>query len=174
VAILKDPTVPAFVRPLVRPRPGITIGGQRSIITQVVVSQATNHQFLHTLGNDIFVYVFGDRIGEMTITGLSFSRLCTPFGCNPGFLGGAQHGMELMLEYYRRNKMSSRQSPIVVQLGRIPIKGFITGMTQQMNDPATWIVQYGLRVAILPDQPSPNELVTSPFDQLFEGLGGLT
>lgn len=148
VLVVKDPAVPARVRPLVQPRPRININEQKSIITRVAISQQTNHQFLHTLGNDIYIYVFGDRVGQIMLEGLSFVENCDG--------GGGKHGMEQMLKYYKDNKLSSRKDPVQILIGGTTIKGFITGMTNDVVDPKTWLAKYQLTVAIMPEKKGAN------------------
>lgn len=43
-----------------------------SIITSVSINAQNNYQFLHSLENLIYVYSFGERIGELTISGLGW------------------------------------------------------------------------------------------------------
>jgi hypothetical protein len=103
---------------------------------------------LHTLGNDIFIYVFGDRVGQIMLEGLSFVENCGG--------GGGQHGMEQMLEYYKNNKLSSKKDPVQILIGGTTITGFITGMTNDVVDPKTWLAKYQLSVAIMPEKKGAN------------------
>jgi hypothetical protein len=144
VAVIKDPAVPARVRPLVRPSPTIDISGEQSIITNVVIKQNANYQFLHTLGNDIYIYVFGDRVGSMTLHGFSFPEVCNN--------GGNESGLEKMLNWYKRNKLSSREEPIKVAIGRITFTAFVAGFSSDVADPKTQLVRYALSVAIIPEK----------------------
>lgn len=123
----------------VKTSPNITWNAQRSIITRVTVAYQGNFQFLHTIGNDVYVYVFGDRIGQITISGLSLTS------CD-----GGQHGFEKMLQWYGENRLAVRKQPIEVWVGNTPIKGFVAGITGDVIDPSTRIVQYGLQLAVLP------------------------
>jgi len=143
VVTIKDPAVPARVRPLARPKPNISISEQKSIITHITVAQATNHQFLHTLGNDIFIYVFGDRIGQIELSGFSFVENCG---------GGGRHGMELMLDYFEQNKLSARKEPMQILVGQVPFQGFLTNMTNTVVDPATWLTQFKASIAVIPEK----------------------
>jgi hypothetical protein len=145
LVVLTDPTVPGFTRSMATPTPGITVQGQRSIITRVAVAQQTNAQFLHTLGSDIYIYVFGDRIGQLVISGLSFAADCDG--------GGDAHGMELMMQYYTENKLSARRDPVKVMIGRVPVTGFVQGLTTDIVDPSTRIAQYNLTLMMIPDKP---------------------
>jgi len=36
------------------------------ILTRITVSHQVNAQFLHTVGNRVYIYSFGDRIGQIT------------------------------------------------------------------------------------------------------------
>jgi hypothetical protein len=142
---LDDAAIQATVRPVVTAEPSISFAEERSVITRVTVSQQTNHQFLHTLGNDIFIYVFGDRMGQLTLSGLSVTE-----DCSEG--RGGEHGLEKMMRWYRDNKLSSRKSPVNILLGRLPLTGFVTGMNNDLVDPKTWLVQFALTVAIVPEK----------------------
>jgi hypothetical protein len=124
------------------PDANITFEAQRSIITRVVVSQQVNVQFLHTLGALVYIYVFGDRMGQVTLSGLSFA--CT---CPDDTLLGA----EQMLLWYRTNRASNRAFPIRVLIGNYVIEGFVTGVTEDVVDPTTSLVQWGVTINALPD-----------------------
>jgi hypothetical protein len=142
---------------LVQPNPTITIQEEKSIITNVMISQQTNHQFLHTLGNDIFIYVFGDRMGQLQIQGLSFAERCEQIG--PGGLVSAanpsavrQHGVESILSWYKSNKLSERPEPIKISIGNTVFTGFLQGMTTRVQDPRNWVVEYIMSIAIVPEK----------------------
>lgn len=143
---ISDPALPATIRPIVTPDPAITFSQERSIINRITISQQTNHQFLHTLGNDIFIYVFGDRMGRVVLSGISVTEECNS--------GDREHGLEKMLRFYRNNKLSSRQNPVQIAIGSTVFTGFITGMTNDLADPKTWLVQFALTVAIVPEKPA--------------------
>jgi hypothetical protein len=84
--------------------PDISFDAQRSIITRLTISQQVNVQFLHTLGSLIYVYVFGDRMGSVSLSGLSF--LCA---CDDGeSSGGAEIGAEKMMLWYKQNRASKK------------------------------------------------------------------
>jgi len=145
VIALQDPASQLFVRPLVNVEEDpIGISTQRSIVTRVVISQEANYQFLHTIGSDIYVYVFGDRVGQMTLSGLSFNADCDS--------EGTEHGVEQLLDWYKTNKLSSRRTPMRVMVGSVPITAFVVGMTNDVIDPQARIVQYNLALRIIPER----------------------
>ncbi len=116
----------------------------RSIITGLTVSQEVNVQFLHTLGSYVYIYVFGDRMGAVSISGISFAA-----NCDDDFTQA--HGLELMIQWYRQFRASRRQDPIRVMVGNTPIEGFVTGITNQVVDPQTGLVQWTINTRSLPD-----------------------
>jgi hypothetical protein len=142
------------MKPLVTTKPTITIGAERSIVTNVSIAQQTNHQFLHTLGNDIFIYVFGDRIGQISLSGFSFMN-STEADCE-GSSGAAgvkdKHGLDLILGWYKRNKLSSRREAVDVVLGSTAFKAFVVGISTQVQDPKTFLVGYNMTMALIPEK----------------------
>lgn len=129
--------------PLINISEPINFQAQKSIITRVTVSQETNHQFLHTLGGDIYIYVFGDRIGQMTISGLSFSIDCD----NPD---DQAHGFEYIMDWYNQYKLSRQQKPITVMIGQTPITGFVAGLSGGVFDHRMFMMNYDLSLMVLP------------------------
>jgi hypothetical protein len=141
---MRDPGVQGVLPPIVGVTPdAVDFQSRKSIITRMTVGQETNHQFLHTLGGDIFIYVFGDRVGQMTISGMCFA-----FDCDRP--GDREHGLEKMLEFYRQNKLSRRKEPVTVMVGRTPVVGFIAGFNADVVDPKFNLVQYSLGLLVIP------------------------
>lgn len=52
------------------------------IVTGMSLNLAGNYQFMHTLKDLIYVYAFGDRIGDLTISGLGFLNPCAAPGAD--------------------------------------------------------------------------------------------
>jgi hypothetical protein len=115
-----------------------------TIITRLGLSSAGNYQFLHTIGNDVYIYVFGDRMGQITVHGLSFAQQC------PG--GSGPHGFERLLTWYDQNRVAVRKEPVTVTIGvGTTIQGFVTALTGDVQDPAHRTIQFQLTIAVLPD-----------------------
>lgn len=143
---LMDPAVQgAIVTASTNPVLGYTT--QRSVITRLTLSHQGNFQFLHTLGNDIYIYVFGDRVGSVTLSGLSMAASCDD--------SAALHGGEMLLNWYAQNRIAQRQSPILVSLGaQTVISGFLIGLNQDVVDPQTRIMSFVLNMAVIPGKVS--------------------
>jgi hypothetical protein len=126
--------------------PRITFETERSIVTRLTMSQKANVQFLHTLGSLIYIYVFGDRIGTIGLSGLSFACECP---------SGEELGAVKMYQWYKRHRASRRRAPVRVMLGREVIEGFITDFTGDVVDPSLNLFQWGVNLMTLPEDETP-------------------
>jgi hypothetical protein len=127
-----------------------------SIFTRVGVAAGGNFQFLHTIADDVYMYVFGDRMGQVVIDGISFADKCAVSGGTVAqFAPGSynfRHGIEEMLEWYERNRLSARKDPVLVTIGRSKaFAGFITSLNANVQDPLHRTVNFQITVTLLPD-----------------------
>lgn len=144
VVRLDDPAAQAtlgFVKVADAP---IRYASQLAIITRLTISQQANVQFLHTLGQAIYIYVFGDRIGQVGLSGLAFNQSCD-------VADGGGLGIERMLAWYATYRVSRRGAPVRVMVGNTPIEGFVTGATHDTVDAETGLVQWGITLMALPE-----------------------
>jgi hypothetical protein len=121
----------------------ISFDNQRSIITRMTFSQQVNIQFLHTFGALVYVYVFGDRMGQIGLSGLSFACSCPS--------NDTRHGAELMYLWYKARRASKRPKPLRIMIGKQAIEGFVTGFHEDVVDPSLNLVQWGVNLASLPE-----------------------
>lgn len=119
------------------------------IITEFSLELSTNHQFLHALDRKIYLFPFGDRIGELTVTGMAF----TGGYCSPGGqVKSAKDAMCGPLGYYMQNRVSGPKGltpkKITISECAPPFLGFVTGfrMAQQRTDVpiAQWIMRFSV------------------------------
>lgn len=102
-----------------------------------------NYQFLHTVNDFIYVYAFGDRIGELTISGFGFTKTCA--NANKAKLCN-------VFKFYQDNRIKENGA-MSVQIGDCPeanFWAFLTGMRLELQDAATMIGQWSLRFNIIP------------------------
>lgn len=104
----------------------------KMIVTHFALRQQGNYQFVHTLADRVFVYVFGDRISELLISGIAFGNPCD---------GDGRSGVEHALQAYQKHKLSLTGRPVVVALGSFRFQSFLTGMKMEMADSATQLAQ---------------------------------
>jgi len=114
-------------------------------LTAFKLEQQCNFQFLHTVNDFIYLYVFGDRVGELQVSGMAFlGGRCDA--------AGASDDQCAAVSFYNTNKVSNCTSPL-----KISIEGcdsstffaFLTGMALEVPRPDLPIVQWGLRFNIV-------------------------
>lgn len=122
----------------------------KSIITNITMAEQGNYQFLHTLGDEIYVYIFGDRIGNFGVSGLSFYDNC-------GSVAGSKIGISHVIDYYREARLSRRAVPlsITIQPGQV-FRCFLTSMRGEVRDASRRMFQFHLSLALIPESRGGN------------------
>ena len=142
VAVFQDPSLPGIMSL----RLDNWLGFQRfkSIITRVAISTQGNYQVLHSLGGDAFIYVFGDRVGQIIVSGLAFDSIC---GEPAGFLG-----IERVARYYNDNRLAVRQQPIKMTIGSsITLKMYLAAVSLDVEDVATKVWRFSFIMLQVPE-----------------------
>lgn len=141
---LDDPAAAGSVA-MVGVNPQFDWNSSRVIVTRLVVAHQANFQFLHTIGNDVYVYVFGDRVGSVTLSGLAVAADCDS--------GDPSHGMEQAMAWYASNKVSARQAPVRIAVGvRTAFDAFVIGSNYDVVDPGSRLASFSLNLAVIPDK----------------------
>lgn len=116
--------------------------GFKAIITQTGIEQQGGFQFMHTLRDFMFAYVFGERIGQAMISGIAFSQTCGN--------GNGLTGPEAVLQYYNRFRITRTGRPITIQIGATPagmMRGFLTRLKLDTTDASQHLSQFSLTFA---------------------------
>ena len=100
VAVLPDSDLPAFITVRGFPR-------ARAMLNQVAMSQAVSLQIMRTLGQRVFIYGFGDNIGDLRISGVGFANRC---------ISDYQTGFSDVFNYYLTNKVVPNNSTVMITL----------------------------------------------------------
>jgi hypothetical protein len=141
VAAFVDPTIPA--RTLIRLEGWDGYQVQKSVITQATVSGQTNLQFLHTMGGNIFIYVFGDRVGTFSLSGLAFDSTCD--------MAAGVIGVEHVMQYYNQQRAANRAMPLKITMGvATTFTTYLVGMSCQIADPKSRIWEFSYKLALIP------------------------
>lgn len=116
---------------------GTTFGGGASnvIVTRASITEQGSAQFLHTLADTIYAYVFSDRIGELQLSGLMFASSCH----SPGVTG-----LEQLREAYANNRVAARGAPVLVNVGNLTYRSFLMRMSADTGDPEQMVGQWSL------------------------------
>lgn len=115
----------------------------QAILTKVNGQSVGNFQVMHTLKRFIYVYVFGERVGELSISGLAFSEVCNR--------EKSQTGIEDVNDYYKANCISETGKLITVTIGlNLLLRGFLVGFRHQAVDADQQLVQFDLSLLTIP------------------------
>lgn len=124
--------------------PGKAQGGLffSSICTQAGINAGGNFQFLHTINDSIYVYIFGDRIAEIMLAGAVFGEYCE-----------GSFGLTEIFSLYTRDRIAARGGPLVVTLGTRAFNAFLTGISTEITDAETQIGQFSFKFHCFPASP---------------------
>jgi hypothetical protein len=118
-------------------------------ITGFSLDISTNHQFIHTLDEFIYVYAFGDRVGELTLTGVAFFNQSAE--CDKDKVAAPND----VYKYYLEKRLSQSLTPTQISINgdRVKLIGFLTGLRMEVPDPRLPIMQWSLRFNVIIDSP---------------------
>ncbi len=116
----------------------------KSILTELGFALNGNYQFAHTCKDVIYVYVFGRRISQMRVSGLSFADGCP---------GGGSSGIEQVIGFYNDNNIAVRDTPIQIQIGTTGagrFRGYMTDLRADIIKPEARISQFSFIFHVFP------------------------
>lgn len=175
--------------------------GQNSVIIQSIgVSQEVQAQFMVSLQKLVYIYCFGDRPGQITVTGLAFDSFCLgnagsndPFTPPPPFnfsatglsgsasnAGGgsaAMAGVDTIMSYYTINRAVAEDNIIKVLLGKTSFQGYLISMNMQTANTEQKMFQFTLTIWTVPNKVGPDGSVSSTSSQdseAGESVGAIT
>jgi len=125
------------------------------IITQVGVSHSVNVQLMNTLRNLVYVYSFGDKMGQVQVSGVVFYDTC---GGSSGPFAGVKH----IMDYYNTNKASRIPvATVKIHLGSYNLTGFLLDVRINLSNAATQASQFTMNIATLPESLGNNSTATA-------------
>jgi len=133
-------------------------GPMKSIITGFEIQTKSGVQFMHTLRDFIYVYVFGERMAPLTIHGASFAHVCdrmeevlrNPLTGQSVFVPN-YHGIEYALGYYGNARVSSSGVPVTIVVGLTTVLfGFLTDGSARLDDAESNVGRFSFMFQSLP------------------------
>lgn len=128
---------------------------QEFVLTGVQLELSGNYQFLHTVNDFIYFYAFGDRVGMLTLTGVSFLNTCDAV---------EKDGAKLfrIYDWYNENKTAARGGRSLNVVLTTPngdvvrLYGFLTGVKVDLQQGNTGPIGYWtLRMEVVPMKTTP-------------------
>ncbi len=117
--------------------------------TGFILEMSGNYQFLHALDRFIYYYSFGDRVGEMTVSGMGFVGAV----CGPGSGVRTQPSICGIYDFYKSNRQANKKQALTVGADQCgAFKAFLTGMRMEVSSGQGGmpIGQWSLRFHVLP------------------------
>ena len=109
------------------------------IIQQAKIEHQGNYQFLHAISNTIYVYVFGDKIGNLMIAGTAFGVPCRGRG-----------GLTEIMQRYSTYRIAITGRPATLAVENTTFTGFLTGFSLDAADAQTHLANWALRFSFFP------------------------
>jgi hypothetical protein len=127
---------------------------QSFIVTGVALEMVGNYQFLHTVNDFVYFYAFGDRVGTLRVSGVSFIKNC---------LEVEKRGARFIepYNYYMANRAAQRGGRAVTITLATPDKeitfyGFLVGIRMEAADNQMGpIGHWTMRFDVLPQKQKP-------------------
>lgn len=111
------------------------------LVRSVSWNQQVNVQFQPSLGGPVYVYVFGDLMGDVSISGIAFAGLCDNQG---------QTGLQEVFQYYNANRASQRSEVVTVSYGSESAEGFLTRLALSPMNPELMLTNFTMVIRTLP------------------------
>jgi hypothetical protein len=129
------------------------------IVTGLSLEMAGNYQFLHTVNDFVYFYAFGDRVGTLNVTGVSFIKRCdSTYGGQPK----AGSAFLAVYNYYMQNRSSQREKGQALSItitspdGAQTFFGFLVGMRIEATAAESGPIGYWtMRFDVLPQKTAP-------------------
>lgn len=109
------------------------------VITDIKVNQRVNLQYSPALNSNTYVYGFGDGIGHIRVSGITFSRMCE----------GSGDGLAQVLKFYAGSRAVDDVT-CNVSLGGSAFSGFLEEVEAGMDNPELQMGSYTLSMSTLP------------------------
>jgi hypothetical protein len=118
------------------------------IFTGFGYAQSGHAQFQPSLRNALYVTSFGDKPGQIELSGMAFSYDATR-NCNaPNRVSGS--GAEELLDYYRDKRLAAKGEAVEVKVGAKPVRGFLMACRVENRDAKTMAYQFSLSLLTVP------------------------
>jgi hypothetical protein len=112
-----------------------------AIITQIGVREGANYQLQHTLRKFIYAFTFGDRSGDLNVSGLAFAGNCD----------GGPGGVDRVHAYYRSHRISSRERPVGVAIGGAAFPSLLVEGAINIDNPQAGLAMFSLNFKTIPE-----------------------
>lgn len=115
------------------------------VITQIGINQEVNAQFMPSLQKVIYVYSFGDRMGQIQVNGIAFDKLCNK--ASRGYVG-----TNSLFKYYDKNRAIDENRLMKISIGKVAFQGYLISSSLNTASPEFRTMSFSLRIVTVPSQ----------------------
>jgi len=153
VSTFDDPAVPANVLFSLEPQTWQGYSGFKAIVTRVSFGGQGNYQLAHSIGGQVHLYVFGERVGQLTVAGIAFDDTC-----DVPASAGMPTGIENVLTYYNSNRLAERDTPLTITIGtNTVLLGYLSAIAADAHDARARMWQFALEFKLVPTEDDARE-----------------
>jgi len=99
----------------------------------------------HTLRDRVYLYVFGDRVGKIEMSGYAFAEICN------GASDANYTGFDAVNAYYEKARVTAQGLPVTLVIGRsTTFVGFMTDFVFGIEDASTGLGSFKFGFTSLP------------------------
>lgn len=112
------------------------------VVTTMRLNERVNAQFQPTLQRNIYVYAFGDAIGQLSLGGIAFVQDCNT---NDLFVG-----LDVLRRFYHNRNISRSLQFVNVAIGTQSFDAMLVGIDVSASSPEQNLLQFNMDFAIPP------------------------
>lgn len=119
-----------------------------AIITGFEIEEVANANAMYAADGKIYMHVPGDKLGAMSVSGITFASVC-----NINTSNQPKSGLVRMLEWYRKYRISNPQSGrIKITLTGLsePLEGYLGSFSSRVMDISNHIYSFTLPMYLVP------------------------
>jgi len=122
-------------------RRGLNNAVRNTIVTSLQIEENVNAQFMYSLGTTVHSFIFGDKLGQLTIGGIAVSSMCQAGSAATS----AKSGLENIQRLYREYKYSTYRHALDISVAEVPYKCYLMGCLVDYSDTQNHFTRFSLR-----------------------------
>lgn len=117
----------------------------KSIVTSISIENQSNVNFVNSLNDLAYFFNFGEKMGEITVSGTTLIQSC--------LLPSGSHGADFVNFYFVINRASTRNFPVILAFGStLVFIAFLTRASIKFSDPQKTTAEFTLTFKTVPQR----------------------
>jgi len=113
------------------------------VMTGIGFNLQSNVQYLQTLNERVYVYVYGNNPGQAIVSGVAMSRLCTTMS------GDVSGGFAQAWNFYRNNRVSTRRSRATFIVAGVTLRGYIDRFASRFSSAESGLIGFDIYMTVV-------------------------